>query len=79
MKKCNICKKDKPLENFRKCGKKGNIQKYRAKCKDCEASTMKDVVIESKGNCCTLCGYSKCFNALELHHLDPTKKNISPL
>ena len=29
---------------------------------------------EQAGNCCSICGYSKCMAALEFHHLDPTAK-----
>lgn len=27
------------------------------------------------GGCCQSCGYNKCESALELHHIDPTKKD----
>jgi len=39
--------------------------------------TLKVMAIEYKGGKCILCGYSKCEGALELHHLDPTKKSFS--
>jgi hypothetical protein len=29
------------------------------------------------GNCCGICGYSKCLKALEFHHLDPNLKDFS--
>ena len=78
MKTCKTCLLDLSLDNYRKCGKIGNLQKYRSKCKKCEADTMKNIIIEAKGDSCTLCGYNKCFAALELHHLDPTKKEYQP-
>lgn len=28
------------------------------------------------GGCCALCGYDKCSDAMELHHIDPTKKTL---
>jgi hypothetical protein len=32
---------------------------------------------EYKGGKCQICGYDKCFRALELHHLDPTQKEFN--
>jgi len=34
-------------------------------------------IIESMGGKCNLCGYNRCNTALELHHIDPSKKEIS--
>lgn len=33
-------------------------------------------IIESMGGGCVICGYSKCKNVLELHHIDPTQKEV---
>ena len=33
--------------------------------------------IKYKGNCCKNCGYSKCIDALEFHHIDPSEKEFS--
>ena len=40
------------------------------------ATRRKNVAIlkEEAGNCCSRCGYDKCFAALEFHHTDPTVK-----
>lgn len=35
-------------------------------------------VVERFGGQCQICGYNKCLNALELHHLDKTKKEYQP-
>jgi 5-methylcytosine-specific restriction endonuclease McrA len=32
--------------------------------------------IQYKGGCCQICGYDRCMEALEFHHLDPTKKDF---
>ncbi|MFL6277642.1 MAG: hypothetical protein ACJ74G_20850 [Blastocatellia bacterium] len=32
--------------------------------------------IQYKGGCCQICGYGRCMEALEFHHLDPTKKDF---
>ena len=39
--------------------------------------TAKKRIIESMGGECQSCGYSKCDEALELHHIDPDKKELS--
>lgn len=33
--------------------------------------------IEYKGGSCKICGYKKCFDALEFHHQDPFGKDFS--
>lgn len=37
----------------------------------------KEKIVVSMGGKCVLCEYSKCMSALELHHLDPSKKSFS--
>ena len=34
-------------------------------------------VLEYKGNKCQNCGYNKCPNALQFHHLDPSQKDFN--
>ena len=34
-------------------------------------------IVESFGGKCNICSYNRCQTALELHHLDPSKKNFS--
>ncbi len=36
----------------------------------------KERCVESMGGKCYICGYSKCVNALEFHHLDPKEKDF---
>ncbi len=33
-------------------------------------------LVEYKGGKCVLCGYSKCIDALDLHHKDPLTKDF---
>ena len=33
---------------------------------------IKKWAVEEKGGKCSICGYNKCIEALEFHHLDPT-------
>ena len=37
---------------------------------------LKEKLVKYKGGKCEICGYNKCINALEFHHLDPTKKDF---
>lgn len=34
-------------------------------------------VISSMGGCCQICKYNKCDSALDLHHIDPSAKELS--
>lgn len=34
-------------------------------------------IMQLLGNKCVVCGYDRCQRALEVHHIDPTKKNFS--
>src|SRR3989339_393173 len=38
---------------------------------------LKDLIVEYKGGQCCLCGYRKYSGALELHHLDKSKKEFA--
>lgn len=51
------------------------------KCKQCAKDAVIDKrrrnkikLVEYKGGKCEICGYDKCIDALEFHHLDPEKK-----
>lgn len=76
-KKCAICGKEFVVEGFGQA-----TRKY---CLNCSPSTnnptqrlraMKKKVVEMKGGKCERCGYDKCIDALEFHHLDPTTKDF---
>ena len=36
----------------------------------------KELLVEYKGGKCQICGYDRCTNALEFHHLDPNEKDF---
>ena len=38
---------------------------------------MKKYLVEYKGGKCEICGYNKCIDALEFHHLNPKEKEFS--
>lgn len=46
-----------------------NVKRWRNKTKE--------RIVLSMGSRCQICGYKKCNDALELHHIDPTKKELS--
>lgn len=75
--KCPICNKIFTYEN------KGGNRKY---CFECSPSTsnptnkffaFKKNWINNHGGCCSKCGYNKCIDALEFHHIDSTTKKFS--
>ncbi len=37
---------------------------------------VREMAVEYKGGSCEVCGYNHCIEALEFHHLDPTKKDF---
>ena len=37
---------------------------------------LKEMSVEYKGGKCIICGYNKCIEALEFHHLDPSEKDF---
>jgi hypothetical protein len=37
----------------------------------------KELIVKSMGGCCQICNYAKTNSALELHHIDPSQKEMS--
>jgi hypothetical protein len=55
--------------------------KYRCvKCKSAAIQKRRDktkqILVEYKGGKCEICGYDKCIQALEFHHIDPNQKDF---
>lgn len=82
-KTCKICKEDLPIEKYffvkRKDRKNGCYSPY---CKECSGKLSakrlrkyKMKLVEYKGGCCEICGYNRCYAALELHHTNPQEKD----
>ena len=53
------------------------------KCKECRKDAVTDIrrrnkirLVEYKGGKCERCGYDKCIDALEFHHLNPNEKDF---
>ena len=83
IKKCEICQKEfETMPN-------GGSRKY---CFECSPSypkggsraltitalrkAMKKEAVKRKGNKCEICGYDKCLDALQFHHLDSSQKDF---
>ena len=82
LKTCRKCNHEYPLtkEYFYSNGfTPRGTQKWKPTCKTCETLERKELIMsyilevfpELK---CQRCGYSKCFAALDFHHLDPKEK-----
>lgn len=68
------------LTEFVECGS-GKYKRF--KCKKCIVDAVikkrhknKQELVEYKGGKCEICGYDKCIDALEFHHLDPKEKEF---
>lgn len=64
------------------CGKESELTIYGIHaCKTCSFAIKrfkcKYKAIMYKGGKCSNCGYNKCFNALEFHHINPNEKDFS--
>jgi predicted RNA-binding Zn-ribbon protein involved in translation (DUF1610 family) len=77
---CSSCKVELPIGEFYSNGYQPNgKKKYKSKCKQCQTvqnkNRVENIIIEVAGSySCNICGYNKCTNALEFHHIDPSKK-----
>lgn len=80
-KQCPRCKNVYPLtsKHFYKHGKVG-LGGYCKKCNTVvkleQLRDIKKQCVEYLGSKCILCQYSKCLNALDFHHIDPSKKDM---
>lgn len=72
-----------PSYECRVCGKDytGGHGKYKSICTTCRVTesrkNKKTLLIEYKGNKCIICGYNRCNQALQFHHLDPNEKEFA--
>lgn len=85
-KKCNTCRQELPqtLQYFYSNGytPKGT-RKLKPNCKSCEQknkySRYYSIMQKVFGTVqCEICGYDRVLHALELHHLDPSEKELEP-
>lgn len=53
------------------------------RCRKCQADRIrsrnqehKEILVKENGGGCAICGYNKCFRALQFHHIDPSTKSF---
>jgi hypothetical protein len=81
--------RDGAKEVIRTCRRHGETEfalvgsEKRPRCKLCRSEAVarrrrrvKQILVDEAGGECVLCGYSRCLNALEFHHRDPTAKEF---
>lgn len=79
-KTCKRCQEEKSLSDFYTDGYYKGRTKYKPTCKTCEMADRKErslSIIKSvfgEKPSCLLCGYDRCFAALDFHHRDPAEK-----
>ena len=78
---CNRCKE---IKHFTEFYNRNNVEGSSSYCKSCtkeeainRQKRFKQDCIDYKGGSCKLCGYNRCNSALEFHHLDPSKKDLT--
>lgn len=77
---CSACNRELPITDFYSNGyQPSGKKKYKSKCKNCQSiqddSRKEAIILQVVGEySCKICGYNKCKQALEFHHIDPTKK-----
>lgn len=67
---CKVCSKLKLLDERKK-----NPERSRKWARDRQRN-LKQLALKYKGSKCSVCGYHKCFAALEFHHMNPLKKDF---
>lgn len=86
-KKCSACNEEKTVDNFHSTGYNTNkhgvrVKSYKPTCKPCANAEWKrrfEAKLEAAGVVwkCSECGYDKCRDALDFHHLDPAEKEFA--
>lgn len=77
----NQIHKSKPMRQCRVCRKtyEGGHHKHKDLCDTCKSylqrKNSKEKAVELKGGKCQFCGYNKCVQALDFHHLDMSQKS----
>ena len=51
-------------------------RKYLLKAVQRRREKVRLMAVNYKGGCCQICGYDRCIEALEFHHLDPSQKDF---
>ena len=82
---CVRCKHQKPEEEFYFCKKalRQGKPKRQSYCRSCNSEATlerqknnKRHAVAYKGGSCVICGYKRCIEALQFHHVDPKEKDF---
>lgn len=76
MKEIKVCKKHGP-QVHNKWGNKWYCRKCATEATQRVRVRMKRRAVDYLGGCCSICGYDECVEALDFHHLDPSKKEFN--
>ena len=58
-------------------GRRWRCQKCSSEAVTKRRKKMKQMAVEYKGGCCSICGYDKSVWAIDFHHTDPSKKDFA--
>lgn len=80
---CTTCKQIKPIADFYERSRNGSKKGVTSMCRSClnlltlkRQRDRKKQAIDYKGGKCELCGYSKCQDAFDFHHINPEEKEF---
>ena len=71
------CKKHGLTQFFTRSDGKGRCKKCASEAVMKCRKTAKQKLVELFGGCCKKCGYNRCQEALQFHHLDPKTKSFT--
>ena len=78
---CPRCNNECNIDDFYKRRNKEHSSVYCKKCTNEQTvirqRNLKKQMIDYKGGKCIKCGYDKCINALEFHHVNPNEKDFT--
>ncbi len=78
---CTKCKKELSIDEFQIRKDNGRPKSW---CRKCICSNIKNIQANKRkrakdlfGNKCSKCGYNRCIEALEFHHIDSVNKEFT--
>ncbi|MDE2022470.1 MAG: helix-turn-helix domain-containing protein [Patescibacteria group bacterium] len=77
LKKCPRCQQEKPIKDFSQRTGMGTCRKCTLAKQTEKTKRLKKQAVEYKGGKCCVCGYNRCFRALDFHHTNGEEKEFS--
>jgi len=74
---CSDCREHLPLSEFNPSLTKSQCRKHATAYDVKRERALKKAVVEAFGGGCARCKYNRCMGALDFHHLDPSKKEVT--